>query len=111
MTPCNVMYAVEADGYTVSVYTEDGDVVDSHNAGNHPHDSTARISPDDAQAIGFEELLKKARDTAIDMAIEAGLTPDCVARDEDLEDSLREGRLNDMGTQTEEFAPLTLGGM
>lgn len=111
MTPDRVMYAVEDDGYTVSVYTKDGEVIDSVNAGNHPYDSTVRISPEDETAIKPAELLSKARDTAIDMAIEAGLTPDCVERDEDLEESLREDLVNSLSCQAEEFSRSAPGGM
>lgn len=111
MRPATVMYAVEDDGYTVSVYTKDGEVIDSYNAGNSPFDSSERISPDDKNAIRPEELLKKARSTAIDMAIEAGLTPDCIDRDEDLEDSLRQGLVNSREDQDQEFRSFGLGGI
>ena len=60
-------------GYGIAVYKNNTEI-DHYTAGNSQYDSQVYVDPNDPHALDRKTLLKYARQTAVDMAIEHGLT-------------------------------------
>lgn len=98
MTAKTVLYYATRWGYSVTAYDADMQPVDEYRAGNHPLDSQGvvtpqkRYEPGDVHPMSLRTLRKFAKQTALEMAQEYGVPADCVAYDDDGEESEIEER-------------------
>jgi hypothetical protein len=79
----HIAWAADEDGYTVRLL-EGTETLEEYNAGNNPLESSSWVNPATNQAESVETLRKFAEQTAIEMAIEAGLTESDVSENTDL---------------------------
>lgn len=78
-----VVWNADASGYRVAIL-RGAEIVEEYAAGNNPHDSMQPASPG-YPTVPQSTLRKWARQTALEMAEEAGIPSASVTRDKELE--------------------------
>ena len=85
----SVIYAANAEGYTVQV-VENSEVIYDYHAGNHRQCSDATVPLDSPNALPPNDLLGMAGQTAHEVAKARGINFNQVNYDIDLEEQLNE---------------------